>query len=108
MAALPEANEAAPLAAEAPDQEPPLALSDLGKKLREHQVPRDVCTALDTDGWTISSFRSVATSLEKFDEVLPELLPDCVLVCYRSLSCVQHGALFRGPMRQRLPHPASP
>ena len=79
MAALPEANEAALLAAEAPEQEPPLVLSDLGKKLREHQVPRDVCVALDTDGWTISSFRSVATSLEKFDEVLPKLLPDCVL-----------------------------
>ena len=31
MAALPEANEAALLAAEAPEQEPPLALSDLGR-----------------------------------------------------------------------------
>ena len=42
-------------------------------------MPHDVCVALDNDGWTISSFRSVVTSLEKFDEVLPELLPDCEL-----------------------------
>ena len=79
MADALEAHAAAPPGEEAPDQEPQPVLSDLGKKLREHQVPLDICASLDSDGWSISSFRSVVASLEKFDEVLGELLPDCEL-----------------------------
>ena len=75
MAAAAEDLDGAPAAEQALENEAQPALSDLGKKLRDHQVPLDVCAALDNDGWTISSFRSVVASLEKFDDVLPELLP---------------------------------